>query len=217
MTIDSGSKPLPILRAHLREPFTQVIAAGTYTFDKDRIRKMNDRAVYVIEDPCQLVYDEPEITFEAPAGRYIWLTLVAGRVAEIVAGVTKQALTMEMAYEAASCIDDSLSKLLFDRKQTLRMRLSDIRREMGQVVSDRYELPLAKYWRKDVQWTLRLDWLGAGVPSPEQAYVLVMRWSSSSVEDELMSSVYERRMSTHGDDNEALPMSVWTNDLTKGT
>jgi len=208
-TTEMSLKTIPTIRAHLSKPFSSVIGAGTYTFDESRIKTMRDRAIYVVEQPCRMIYDEPELVFEASPGRYVWMTIVAGKVVEILAGIVEQALSLNLVYEQALQIDNILQSLPFEEGQSIELRLADIRKEMAAVVSQRYELPVARYWRNEVEWTLRLDWLGSSAPSRENAYVLVMRWSSKSIEDRCMDQLYRKRSAIHGDENKALPMSVW--------
>lgn len=208
-TTEMSPKTIPTIHVHLSKPFSRVVGTGTYAFDELRIRTMRDRAVYVIEQPCRLIYDEPGLVFEASTGRYVWMTIVAGTVVEILAGIVEQALSLESVYDHALQIDNILQSLPFAEGQSIELQLADIRKEMAAVVSSRYELPLARYWRNEVQWTLRLDWLGANAASPENSYVLVMRWSSNSIEDRCMNQLYRKRLAIHGDENKALPMSVW--------
>lgn len=199
---------LPIIRAHLRKLFSRVIAESTYSFDGRRVGAMYDRGLYVVEGSSKLVYDDHDISFEVPEGRYVWIAVAAGQVMELVAGATERAIPLEEAYKRAVHVTERLTALPFEAKKPMQLTLADLRRKIGQVTTDSYEIPLAQCRLQDVQWTLRLSWLGSSAPSPKDAYILSMRWSSETVERELIKKVLEMRI-LQGNKYEALPLSVW--------
>ncbi|MFT3775070.1 MAG: hypothetical protein QM820_57715 [Minicystis sp.] len=200
--------PTPVVRAHLGKHFSRVIAESTYAFDPRRIEALRDRSVLVIEGPSQLAYDDPEIGFTLPEGRHVWLSVAAGRVMEIVAGANAQPMTLGEAHARAVTIAEALSSLPFAEPKPALPTLAEVRWELDQVTSDGYEIPLARYRFRDAQWTLRLSWLGKSAPSPRDAYVVSMRWSSEALEDELVNQVLDKRLE-HGDEDQALPLSAW--------
>jgi hypothetical protein len=172
---------------------------------------MRDRDLYVAEGPSQLVYDDPEAMFEAPEGRYVWMAVAAGRIMELIAGVTEHALTLDEAHERALRVARTLSSLPLVEEQPMELSLAELHEEMERATSERHEIPLARYTHRDVRWAFRLRRLGPVAPLPEDAYILTMRWSSETIEDELLEKVHEKRLA-HGDKGKDLPLSVWMND-----